>query len=148
MKRAFRTIMSAAGVASACYLLAIATWDQVLWLFASVSLGWCFFVWHSGRRRAEFGPRYVARRSPELFDSLVAPKRANDWSSPPRASEMLGIVAQTRGSDVFAARRPFTQTGPRPELPGLDRCAQPRTIYKFPIHKLASAPQRLEPVEQ
>jgi len=144
MNSAFRTVVSAAGVGSACYLLAIATWEQVLMLFTSLSFGWCLFVWHTGSRRAEFAPRYVARRGPELFESLVAPKRSHDWSSPPSASEMLDVVAATRLSE---SQREFGRSGPRPEVGAPSRYAQPRTIYKFPIHKLASAPQRLETVE-
>lgn len=44
MNGAFSTFVSATAVAAACYLLAIASWQQVLLLFLASSVGWCAFA--------------------------------------------------------------------------------------------------------
>jgi hypothetical protein len=44
MRSAFRTFTSLLGVCAACYLLASASWQQVLLLFLAASIGWCLFA--------------------------------------------------------------------------------------------------------
>jgi hypothetical protein len=151
MKSAFRTVVSAAGVGSACYLIAIATWDQVLMLFMLLCLGWCLFVWHCERRRNEYGPRYVAKRSRELLDGLVAPKACSEvWTSPRSPAEMLDILTASRATEpqsAMQAQQTSSNSYYYADADAPQRVSQPRTIYKFPIHQLAAAPQRLEPQE-
>src|ERR1700738_3288156 len=76
MSSAFRTFTSAAGIGSACYLLAMATWEQVLLLFLAASLGWCVFVWKTETQKAANGPRFAAKRNPEVFDNFASPRAA------------------------------------------------------------------------
>jgi hypothetical protein len=66
MSSAFKTFTSAAGVGSACYLLAMATWDQVLLLFLAASLGWCLFVHHTQNRKPTQVPRSIIKKKPVL----------------------------------------------------------------------------------
>jgi len=75
MSSAFRTFTSAAGVGSACYLLAMATWDQVLLLFLAASLGWSVFVFITEHRKSAYGPRFANKTNPEMIKSFIAPKR-------------------------------------------------------------------------
>lgn len=85
MSSAFRTFTSAAGVGSACYLLATSTWDQVLLLFLAASLGWCFFVSIMAKRQANaprIAPKKIAKAVP-----MVAAKTepiVNSPAEPPR----------------------------------------------------------------
>ncbi len=44
MRSALRTFTSALGLCAACYLLATASWQQVLLLFLVASIGWCWFA--------------------------------------------------------------------------------------------------------
>lgn len=87
MSSAFKTFMSAAGVGSACYLLAMATWDQVLLLFLLSSFGWCLYsAWASNRKPAPIQPMLVKKaqkitgRNAVVSKELVAPPAAE----PPR----------------------------------------------------------------
>lgn len=85
MSSAFRTFTSAAGVGSACYLLATSTWDQVLLLFLAASLGWCFFVSIMAKRQANaprIAPQIITKATP-----MVAAKNepvVNSPVEPPR----------------------------------------------------------------
>ncbi|MBS1953414.1 MAG: hypothetical protein JST89_04460 [Cyanobacteria bacterium SZAS-4] len=86
MSSAFRTFTSAAGVGSACYLLATSTWDQVLLLFLAASLGWCFFVSIMAKRQANaprIAPKKVAKATPMVAarSETVVPAPA---AEPPR----------------------------------------------------------------
>jgi hypothetical protein len=87
MSSAFRTFTSAAGVGSACYLLAMATWDQVLLLFLAASLGWCVFAMWIGNRKATYGSvsginQKVAKTDIAMKNEPVAPKL--EEPAPPR----------------------------------------------------------------
>lgn len=76
MSSAFKSFTSAAGLGSACYLLATATWDQVLLLFLFASLGWCLFVWRHEMRKNTYGPRYVSTKRSEIIDTIIPPRKA------------------------------------------------------------------------
>jgi hypothetical protein len=87
MSSAFRTFTSAAGVGSACYLLAMATWDQVLLLFLAASLGWCVFAMWIGNRKSTGGSisatnQRIIRTDIALKNEQVAPKL--EEPAPPR----------------------------------------------------------------
>ncbi len=71
MSSAFRTFMSAAGVGSACYLLATSTWDQVLMLFLAASLGWCLFVSIAAKRQAN-APRIAPKKVTKAVPMVAA----------------------------------------------------------------------------
>ncbi len=73
MSSAFKTFTSAAGVGSACYLLATSTWDQVLLLFLAASLGWCLFVSYAGRRQVA---------APRMVPGKVAKAKATPMPAP------------------------------------------------------------------
>lgn len=80
MSSAFRTFTSAAGVGSACYLLATSTWDQVLLLFLAASLGWCFFVSIMAKRQANaprVAPKKITKATP-----MVAAKNEPEVTTP------------------------------------------------------------------
>lgn len=83
MSSAFKTFTSAAGVGSACYLLATSTWDQVLLLFLAASLGWCLFVSYAGRRQS-VAPRVVASKV----------EKAKATPMPPPGSEPVAPAAE------------------------------------------------------
>ena len=87
MSSAFRTFTSAAGVGSACYLLATSTWDQVLLLFLAASLGWCFFVSIMAKRQAN-APRIVPKKITKAVPMAAAPAKSepvvNGPAEPPR----------------------------------------------------------------
>ncbi|CAN5421398.1 hypothetical protein BH10CYA1_BH10CYA1_02620 [soil metagenome] len=71
MSSAFRTFTSAAGVGSACYLLATSTWDQVLMLFLAASLGWCLFVSIAAKRQAN-APRVAPKKATKAVPMAAA----------------------------------------------------------------------------
>jgi hypothetical protein len=86
MSSAFRTFTSAAGVGSACYLLAMATWDQVLLLFLTASLGWSIFVFLTEHRKAVYGSHSITKTNPEIIKNLIAQREAEvpTFQEPPR----------------------------------------------------------------
>lgn len=75
MRSALQSFLSALGVGSACYVLAMASWQQVLFLFLAASLGWSFFVWQQERRKELYGPKSVIKRVPEMVSTYTAPKQ-------------------------------------------------------------------------
>ncbi|HEY9679617.1 MAG TPA: hypothetical protein V6C76_16535 [Drouetiella sp.] len=74
MSSAFRTFMSAAGVGSACYLLASAKSEQVLMLFLAASLGWCLFAYIGAKRKTLY-PTVTKATKQQIVANYVAPPR-------------------------------------------------------------------------
>jgi hypothetical protein len=72
MKSALRTFTSALGVCAACYLLATASWHQVLLLFLVASIGWCWFAFSVD---AHDEPQ-LSRQAPNTKPLAVQARRA------------------------------------------------------------------------
>lgn len=86
MESAFRTVLSAAGVLAACYVLTAASWIQVLLLFLAASLGWCIYVYRKGNERT-VQPRRAVRASREIeieHDKPLAPPPPMQAPAQPR----------------------------------------------------------------
>ncbi len=85
MESAFRTILSAAGVMATCYVLAAATWIQVLLLFLAASLGWCVYSCRSKKQQgATPAQRLDSRGFVEEMETITP--RAQHPAEPVQAS--------------------------------------------------------------
>ena len=113
MKSALRTFTSALGVCAACYLLATATWQQVLLLFLVASIGWCWFAFSfDGHEKPE-----VASRAPNTKPRTVPPRRPVPVGPPVVSLEPPAVALELP---------------PRPAP--IQRIQK---VYRFPIHQLA-----------
>jgi hypothetical protein len=83
MKSALRTFTSALGVCAACYLLATASWQQVLLLFLIASIGWCWFAFSVD---AHDEPK-AAGRAPNTKPRVVPARKAAPPAQPAFAQE-------------------------------------------------------------
>ena len=114
MESAFRTVLSAAGVVAACYILIAANWIQVLLLFLAASLGWCVFAC-----KAKTGQSFAARRQrqPFFFEHTLEQQNAQ---APEPALE--------------------SKPGQQPARAEQRQPQAPVAVHRFPIHKLSPIP--------
>jgi hypothetical protein len=109
MESAFRTVLSAAGVMAACYVLAAASWIQVLLLFSAACLGWCVYTCKPTERKGQAAGVFHHADSLDQSDSLY-----------------IDDFPMTKSQVAPAAR-----TSTEPERPTT-------VVYRFPIHKLSA----------
>jgi hypothetical protein len=87
MKSALRTFTSALGVCAACYLLATASWQQVLLLFLVASIGWCWFAFsidaHDEPVRSGRAPNTKPRAVPVSKAAPPRPPAVSLETAPP-----------------------------------------------------------------
>ncbi|MDR3613876.1 MAG: hypothetical protein P4L53_09915 [Candidatus Obscuribacterales bacterium] len=124
MKSALRSVISALGVCAACYMLATASWQQVLTLFSVASIGWCLFAFMAETQ----GIPVPAERGPGTKPRL---KRQ-------QAGLIAGKAATTKdaGRAIRAPQRPVINAANVVEQPRPERIQR---VYRFPMHELARA---------
>lgn len=115
MNSAFRTFFASLGVGAACYVLAMASWQQVLFFFLFACLGWCLYVWSAEKKRALYIHPPIKFQPGIEIESAYAPSQL-----PP--------------SRVLPPTRPMPTMQPRQPEP-----MAARPVYSFPMHKLKRA---------
>jgi len=124
MKSALRSVISALGVCAACYMLATASWQQVLTLFSVASIGWCLFAFMAETQ----GIPVPAERTPGTKPRLKR-KQVGQTSGKSAACE-------TPRRPAKAAPRPAFSTANVVEPPRQERIQR---VYRFPMAELARA---------
>jgi hypothetical protein len=124
MKSALRSVISALGVCAACYMLATASWQQVLTLFSVASIGWCLFAFMAETQ----GIPVKAERMPGSKPRL---KRQQSGQTAGKAPTIEETVRAPR-----AVQRPAFSAANVVEPPRQERIQR---VYRFPMHELARA---------
>ena len=118
MKSALRSVISALGVCAACYMLATASWQQVLTLFSVASIGWCLFAFMAETQGIPVQAARATGPKPRL-------KRKQESSLP---------VGNRAVRAERAPQRPVAAAAPVVEAPRQERIQR---VYRFPMHELA-----------
>lgn len=118
MKSALRSVISALGVCAACYMLATASWQQVLTLFSVASIGWCLFAFMAETQ----GIPVPAERAP-------GPK--------PRAKRKQVASSVVPSEAVRSPKAPVRPAYSAASLVEPPRQERIQRVYRFPMHELA-----------
>lgn len=108
MQCAFRTFVSLMGVGSACYLLANATWQQVLLSFLLAGIGWCWFALSADRKHkvvSDFSDLRVHTPPPVVsqVQMQMMPAHAPQMAQPSQRIYRFPINALTRTAETRSA---------------------------------------------
>jgi hypothetical protein len=82
MESAFRTLLSAAGVIAACYVLQTASWIQVLLLFSAGCLGWCVYACKPADRKISPPLAFRQESTPALIEQVREPQGKPETAQP------------------------------------------------------------------
>jgi hypothetical protein len=129
MTSALRSVTSALGVCAACYMLATASWQQVLMLFSVASIGWCLFAFMAETQ----GIPVPVNRAPNAQPRgkrIKGGKSAKPSLNAGLNSPLVSSREATNASVRVDRNQVLPVTQPRQQ-------ERIQRVYRFPMHELA-----------